>query len=195
MRGLRAGQLHDYVSWLGFLNQFLKPYLTDDVLGEAYDAVATARQQSHKTESTFADRLKTAAFRCTAVFSEQSLAHHFVRGLAPATRATVSETVQRLPSRQKTDLLTIRRIATAEGTTYRARRGLPLLDSKPAGRAGRTTKSAATSSPASTLHIGRTSGRPTLSSLRKEQGPWEVDLPPRCRPERHRVTRRRSQSL
>ena len=154
MRGLRAGQLHDDVSWPGLVNQFLKRYLTDDVLGEAYDAVATARQQSHETESTFADRLENAAFRCTAVFSEQSLAHYFVRGLAPATRAAVSETVQRLPSRQKTDLPTIGRIATAEGTTYRARRGLPLPDSKPAGRAGRTTKSAATSSPASALHIG-----------------------------------------
>ena len=154
MRSLRAGQLHDDVSWPGLVNQFLKRYLTDDVLGEAYDAVATARQQSHETESTFADRLETAAFRCTAVFSEQSLAQYFVQGLAPATRAAVSETVQRLPSRQKTYLPTIRRIVTAEGTTYRARRSLPLPDTKPAGRAGRTTKSAATSSSASTLHVG-----------------------------------------
>ena len=153
MRGLRPGQLHDDVSWPGLVNQFLKRYLTDDVLGEAYDAVATARQQSHEMKSTFADRLDTAAFRCTAVFSEQSLAHYFVRGLAPATRAAVSETVQPLQSRQKTDLPTNPRIATAEGTTYRARCGLPLPDSKPAGRAGRTTKSAETRSPASTLHI------------------------------------------
>ena len=78
MRGLRAGPLNDEVSWPGLVNQFLKRYLTDDVLGEAYDAVATARQQSHETESTFADRLETAALRCTAVFSEQSLAHYFV---------------------------------------------------------------------------------------------------------------------
>ena len=153
MRGLCARQLHDYVSWLGLVNQFLKRYLTDDMLGEAYDAVATARQQSHETESTFADRLETAVSQSTAVFSEQSFAHYFVRGLAPATRAAVSETVQRLLRRQKTDLPTIRHIATAEGSTYRARRGLPLPDSDPAGRAGRTTKSAATSSPASTLHI------------------------------------------
>ena len=154
MRGLRAGQLHDDVSWPGLVNQFLKRYLTGDVLGEAYDAVETARQQSYETESTFADRLETAPVRCTAVLSEQSLAHYFVPGLAPATRTAVSETVQRLPSRQKTDLPTIRRIATAEGTTYRARRRLPLPDSKPAGRASRTTKSAATSSPALALHIG-----------------------------------------
>ena len=154
MRGLRAGHLHDDVSWPGLVNQFLKRYLPEDVLGDAYDAVATARQKPHETESTFADRLETAAFRCTAQFSEQSLAHYFMRGLAPATRAAVSETVQGLPSRQNTDLPTIRRIKTAEGTTYRARRGLPLPDSKLAGRAGRTTKSAATSSPASTLHIG-----------------------------------------
>ena len=75
MCGLRAGQLHDDVSWPGLVNQFLKRYLTDDVLGEAYDAVTTARQQSHETESTFADQLETTAFRCTEAFSEQSLAH------------------------------------------------------------------------------------------------------------------------
>ena len=154
VRGLLAGQLHDDVSWVGLVNPFLKRYLNDDVLGEAYDAVATARQQSHETESKFEDRLETAVFRCTAVFPEQSLAHYFVWGLAPATCATVSEIVQRLPSHQMTDLPTIRRISTAEGTTYRARSGLPLPDSKPAGGAGRTTKSTAiTSLPASALHI------------------------------------------
>ena len=49
MRGLRAGELHDDISWPGLVNQFIKRYLTDDVLGEAYDAVATARQQPHET--------------------------------------------------------------------------------------------------------------------------------------------------
>ena len=153
------------------MNQFLKRYLTDDVLGEAYDAVATARQQSHERESTFADRLETAAFRCTAVFSEQSLAHYFVRGLAPATRAAAFETGQRLPSRQKTDLPTIRRIARAEGTTYRVRRGLRLPDTKRAERSGRTTKYAATSSPASTLHIGEDEWQADPVLITKGAGP------------------------
>lgn len=148
-RGLRAGRLQDDMSWPGLIIQFLQRYPTDDVLGEAYDAVATARQKPHETESIFADRLESAAFRCTVVFFEQSLAHYFVRGLAPATRAAVSEIV----SRQKTDLPTIRRIVTPEGTTYRARRRIPLPASKPAGRAERTSKSAATSSPATALHI------------------------------------------
>ena len=80
MRGLRAGQLHDDTSWPGLVNQFIKRYLTDDVLGEAFDAVASARQVPHETENTFADRLESAAFRCTAVFSEQAVAHYFVRG-------------------------------------------------------------------------------------------------------------------
>ena len=66
MRGLRAGQLHDHVGLQGLVNHFLKRYLTDDVLGgEAYNAVATARQQPHETENIFADRLETVAFRCT----------------------------------------------------------------------------------------------------------------------------------
>ena len=55
IRCLRPGQLHDDVSWPGLVNQFLKRYLTGDVFGEAYDAVATARQQPHETESEFAD--------------------------------------------------------------------------------------------------------------------------------------------
>ena len=52
MRGLRAGQLHEDVGWPGLANQLLKRYLTDEVLGEAYDAVPTARQQPHETENT-----------------------------------------------------------------------------------------------------------------------------------------------
>lgn len=89
-----------------------------------------------------------------SVLSEQSVAHHFVRGLAPSTNAAVSETVPRLPGHQKTDLPTIRPIVTTEGTTYRAQRGLPLPNLKPAGKAGRIAKSAAKSSLASALHIG-----------------------------------------
>ena len=97
IRGLRASQLHDDTSWPGLFNQFIKRYPTDDVLGEAFDAVASARQLPHETENTFADRLESAAFRCTAVFSEQALAHCFVPGLSTAIRAAVAETVQRLP--------------------------------------------------------------------------------------------------
>ena len=154
MRGLRAGQLHDDTSWPGLVNQVIKRYLTDDVLEEAFDAVASPRQLPHETENTFADRLESAAFGCVAVFSEQALAHYFVRRLSTATRAAVAETVQRLPGQQKTELSTIRCIATAEGTTYRARRGLPLLDRKPAAKAIRSPRSHVTSSPATTLQIG-----------------------------------------
>ena len=154
MRELHAGQLHDDISWPGLVNQFIKRYLTDDVLGEAYYAVETARKQPHETENAYADRLESATFRCTAVFTEQAPAHYFVRGLAPATRTAVAETVQRLPGSQKTDLSSLRRIATAEGTTFRARRGLPLLDPKPAGRADRPSRSNVTSSRATALHIG-----------------------------------------
>ena len=154
MRGIRAGQLHDDTSWPGPVNQFIKRYLTDDVLGEAFDAVASARQLPHETENTFADQLESAAFRCTAVLLEQALAHYFVRGLSATTRAAVAETVQRLPGQQKTELSTIRRIATAEGTTYRARRGLPLPNPKPAARGVRALRLHGTSSPATALHIG-----------------------------------------
>ena len=51
MRGLRPGERYGDVSWPGLVNQFLKRYLTDDALGEAYDAVATSRQQPRETEN------------------------------------------------------------------------------------------------------------------------------------------------
>ena len=95
-------------------------------------------------------RLESNAFKCTAIFTEQGLAHYFLRGLAHATRAAVAETVQRLPANQKTDLSITRRIATANENTFRARRGLPLPDPKLAARGRRTSRSNATSSPSNT---------------------------------------------
>ena len=111
-------------------------------------------------------------FRCTAVFTEQAIAHYFVRGLAPATRTAVAETVQRLPGSQKTDLSSIRRIATAEGTTFRSRHRLPPPDPRPARRAGRPSRSNATSSPATALHIGEDEWQsdPVLIARGMEQG-------------------------
>ena len=172
LRGLRAGQLHDDTSRPALLNQFIKRYLTDDVLGAAFDAVASARQLPHEIESTFADRLESAAFQCTAVFSEQALAHYFVRGLSTATRAAVAETVQRLRRQQKTELSTTRRIATAEGTTYRARRGLPLPDRKPAAKGVRIARWHGTSSPATTLRIrdGEWQANPVLITQGYDRG-------------------------
>lgn len=116
------------------MNQFIKRYLTDYVLGVAHDAVASTQQKRHETEKAFADRLESNALKCTAVFSEQSLVHYLVRGLAPATLAAVAETVQRLHAHEKTDMLIIRGMATAEGITFRSRRGLPLPDPMPAAR-------------------------------------------------------------
>ena len=78
---------------------------------------------------------------------------------------------QRLPGSQKTDLPTIGSIATAEGTTYRARRGLPPPDTKPAGKGGRITVSATYVRPHQPSTSGRVSRTPTLSLLRKEQDP------------------------
>ena len=76
MRRLRVAQINDGTSWPCLVNQFNKRYLTNDVLGEAFDAVATPRKQPHEAESTFASRLESAAFQCTFVVSEQSLAHN-----------------------------------------------------------------------------------------------------------------------
>ena len=106
------------------------------------------------------------------MFTGQALAHYFVGGLAPATRTAVAETVQRLPGSRKTDLSSIRRIATAKGAIFRAPRGLPLPDLKPAGRAGRLSRSNATSSPATALPIrdGEWQAHPVLIAQSIEPG-------------------------
>ena len=65
MRRRRAGQLHDDTSRSGLV---IKSYLTDDVFGEAFNAVASARQLAQETENKSADRPESAAFRYTALF-------------------------------------------------------------------------------------------------------------------------------
>ena len=103
--------------------------------------------------------------------------HKFVRGLAPATRAAVAETVQPLPGQKKTDLPTIRRVATAGGTTCRARRSLPLPDPKPATRGTEPRDRMRQGRLRHLSTLEKMSGRPTVSSLREAPSPWEADLP------------------
>ena len=145
MRGIRAGHLPDDIRCTVLAHHFINQYLTYDVLVAAFDAVATAQQKPYETEHGYADRPESSALRRTEVRSDQALAHFFVRGLAPVTRPAVAKTVQRLPGYQKTDLSTIRRIATAEGSTYRASLGMPLSDPKPIGKASKAARSNATS--------------------------------------------------
>ena len=48
MRGLRAGQPPQDISWPIHVNKFIKRYLTDDVIGEAYDVVAKTPQDGER---------------------------------------------------------------------------------------------------------------------------------------------------
>lgn len=98
------------------------------------------------------------------------------RGLAPATRAPVEETVQTLPGHQKTDLLSIHRIATAEGATFRARRGLPLPEPKLAARGSRTLGLTRRVLPLQPSTYRRRTGRATLSSSCGAGSPREAVL-------------------
>ena len=109
-------------SWPYVVDAFLKRYLSDEVLHEAYQQVTTISQKSDENESDYATRLSTAAQRCNHVFDERTLIHHFVNGLLPTTRSIVTERLRVLPPHEQSDLTVIRRIAFAEGATYRARR-------------------------------------------------------------------------
>ena len=108
-------------TWPHLVDAFLKRYLADDVLQEAYAKVTTIAQKPTESESDYAQRLSTAAQECNHVFTERSLVHHFVNGLRPTTRSVVTEKLRSLPPHEQSDLTVVRRIALAEGTTYRAR--------------------------------------------------------------------------
>ena len=108
-------------TWPHLVDAFLKRYLSDDVLQEAYSKVTTIAQKAAENESDYAQRLSAAAQECNHVFTEHTLVHHFVNGLRPTTRSIVTEKLRSLPLHEQTDLTVIRRIALFEGTTYRAR--------------------------------------------------------------------------
>ena len=114
-----AGALGD--TWPYLIHELIKRYLTDDVLKSANEQVTDARQKANEDENTFADRIAKAARDCCNVFRDRKLVNYFIRGLLPATRDAVTERVRTLNPIERGDLTVARRIATAEGNTYRAR--------------------------------------------------------------------------
>ena len=117
---LASGAARRY-TWPHLVDAFLKRYLSDDALHESYAKVTHIAQKPGENEADFANRLSTAAQECNNVFTERALVHHYVNGLRPTTRSIVSEKLRSLPVQEQCDLTVVRRVALAEGNTYRAR--------------------------------------------------------------------------
>ena len=156
MTALRSRSLRSAgsISWPGLVNLLIRCYLTDDVLNDAYEKDATIRQLPHENENVYADRLEDLAYSCTAVFFDAALVNYFIRGLAVETRDIVTETVYHPPFGEGKDIAAVRRIALAEGNTYRARSGRSLSDiGANAQRTPRVRPPMAPSSSGSTLYL------------------------------------------
>ena len=108
-------------SWPNVIDALLKRYMSDHVLHEAYQQVTSISQAENEDESAYAARLSAAAQNCNHVFNERTLVHHYITGLLPTTRDIVTERVRGLPIHEQSDLSAVRRVALAEGSTYRAR--------------------------------------------------------------------------
>ena len=109
-------------TWPALVDSFIKRYLTDDILQAAYDKITDAKQKQDEVENAFADRLISAAREYCNVFEDRKLVNYYIRGLLPSTRDAVTERVRQLPTQEQGDIMAARRVAQAQGNTYRARR-------------------------------------------------------------------------
>ena len=110
-------------TWPHAVQALLIRYASDDALSAAYDSVTRITQAQAEDENAFADRLQDAALQCANVFTQRDLVNYFVKGLQPGIRSVVSNTVSRS---DEEDFLAVRRIAQAQGETYRATRKEPI---------------------------------------------------------------------
>ena len=112
-------------TWPCVTNALIRPFLEDDNMQSAYDAVVRATQGASEDEVKFAQRIIDAARECCHVFQPMELVNSYVRGLHEATRERIQEQVRRLPPKERADLVTVRQVAAAEGRAQR-----PLLPPK-----------------------------------------------------------------
>lgn len=107
-------------SWPFVINALLRRFLSDDVLQEAYDGVSRAVQREKEDETAFATRVMDASRVCRHVFTPSELVNAYVRGLHEATRERIYEQVRHLPAKDRTNIVVIRQMASAEGRAQRA---------------------------------------------------------------------------
>lgn len=73
------------------INALLRRFLRDEVLREAYNAVARATQSYREDEEKFAERLLRAAPLCRHVFRKDERVKFYVQRLRTAIREIVSQ--------------------------------------------------------------------------------------------------------
>ena len=104
------------------VHSLIDRYLMDTELQNAYDRVTLTAQRTNEkeNENEYADRIAEAARDCANVFEDHALVHYYVRGLLETTWERVIEDLRRLPEKERNDLMAVRRLAMAQGNTYRA---------------------------------------------------------------------------
>ena len=120
MTGTRSRNTNRTYTWPYVVHSLIDRYLTDTELQAAYDRVTLIAQRPNENENDYVDRIAAAARDCANIFKDHALVHYYVRGLLATTRECVTEDLRRLPEKKRNDLTAIRRLATAQGNTYRA---------------------------------------------------------------------------
>ena len=120
MTGTRSRNTNRTYTWPYIVKSLIDGYLTDTELQDAYDQVTLIAQRPNEKENDYADRIAAGARDCANVFEDHALVLYYVRGLLATTRERVTEGLRRLPEKERNDLTAIRRLATAQGNTYRA---------------------------------------------------------------------------
>ena len=107
------------------VHAFIARYLTDEHLRTAYESVSRILQKPEQPEDRLAQRIERNAADCCQVFKEHELASYFIQGLLPRILYTVAEQMKNFVEQERGSMLTVRRVAAAEGRSVRARFGDP----------------------------------------------------------------------
>ena len=120
MTGTRSRNPNRTYTWPYVVHSLIDRYLTDTELQDAYGGVTLIAQRPNENENDYADRIATVARDCANVFENHALFHYCVRGPLTTTHNCVTEDLRRLPEKERNDVKAIRRLARAQGNTYRA---------------------------------------------------------------------------
>ena len=171
---LSDGQATD--TWPHVVNRLIHTFITDDVLQDAYNDVIRAQQRPEEHVSDFIMRLQDLAKRCHGVFPQTEMANMVMRGMKPAIRHRIQNTVNSLSAHERSNVTKIRQLAVQEDNAQRTQAAELTSSSAKAAKSkkptGRVSKA---------LHIGVSEGAPqyspptTPSTRHKTQDP--SDLP------------------
>ena len=139
---------HETDTWPHVIKALLETQITDDMLQTAYDEVTRARQGPKEPVANFITRLQDLVRRCHGVFPQAEMANMVLRGMKPAIRNRIQQTVNSLPSHEKISLPKIRQLSVQE---YNAQRDqMKEMLSASTSRASKTVGA----KEGNTMHIG-----------------------------------------